>query len=50
VFGDPAESFIVRVPFELDDPTVIIGLAFERIIGLAFENVFVLLNVFAWLR
>ena len=47
VFGEPAESLIVKVPAASAAPNVITGFVLDKIIGEAFEKVFVLLNTFA---
>ena len=47
VFGEPAESFMVSVPFAFAAPNVTTGFVFERIIGAADENVLVFVNAFA---
>ena len=47
VFGEPAESLMVRVPFVLEAPSVTTGEMFERIMGEADEKVLVFVNAFA---
>ena len=47
VFGEPAESFMVSVPFAFAAPRVTTGEMFERIMGAADENVLVFVNAFA---